>query len=256
LLFSLVPDPPANASSYRFESVEVKETGFRLDGLFLPPERSGLLYIVEVQFQLDLLLYERLMCELHIYGYRQRHTFYDWRGVVIYPSRSVEQPQKEIVADAISTGRLQRIYLDELGEIETLPVSIGLMVLTTLEDDLAITAASRFIQENPENQAILDSVSTSMVYKFIHLSRDEVNAMIGIELSQTRVYQEAKAEGKAEEARALVLRLLHRKLGALKARELKQIDRLSLEQLESLGEALLDFGSLDDLQAWLVDSTP
>jgi predicted transposase YdaD len=82
--------------------------------------------------------------------------------------------------------------------------------------------------------------------------------MIGIELSQTRVYQEAKAEGKAEgkaeEARALVLRLLHRKLGALKARELKQIDRLSLEHLESLGEALLDFASLSDLQAWLVDS--
>ena len=49
-----------------------------------------------------------------------------------------------------------------------------------------------------------------MVYKFGNLTRDEVNAMLGIELEQTRVYQDAKAEGKAEgkaeEGRVLVLR--------------------------------------------------
>ncbi len=37
-----------------------------------------------------------------------------------------------------------------------------------------------------------------MVYKFGNLARDEVNAMLGIELEQTRVYQDTKAEGKAE----------------------------------------------------------
>lgn len=30
-----------------------------------------------------------------------------------------------------------RVYLDELGEIEQLPIGIGLMVLTTLEGDAA-----------------------------------------------------------------------------------------------------------------------
>ena len=37
LFFELVEQPPAEASSYRFESVEVKEPTFRIDGVFLPP---------------------------------------------------------------------------------------------------------------------------------------------------------------------------------------------------------------------------
>jgi predicted transposase/invertase (TIGR01784 family) len=267
LFFSLLPQPPSVISGYRFESVEVKETSFRIDGLFLPPDPLGLLYILEVQFQPDQLLYERLLSEFHLYAFRYRDTFQDWRCVVIYPSRSIEQPNLEIVADAIATGRLHRIYLDEIGPIEALPVGPALMVLTTLESNEAAAQARRFIQENPGNQAILDLVSTIMVYKFTNLSRDEVNAMIGIELTQTRVYQEAfaegeaqgraegetqgRAEGEAEATRALVSRQLRHKLTSLKPTELQQLDRLSLVQLEALSEALLDFNSVADLQAWL-----
>ncbi len=39
LLFELLSQPPENAEQYIFEAVEVKETGFRMDGLFLPPVR-------------------------------------------------------------------------------------------------------------------------------------------------------------------------------------------------------------------------
>ncbi len=38
LIFELVDNRPAQAQNYRFESVEVKETAFRIDGVFLPPE--------------------------------------------------------------------------------------------------------------------------------------------------------------------------------------------------------------------------
>jgi predicted transposase/invertase (TIGR01784 family) len=251
LLFSLLPQTPANISGYRFGSVEVKETSFRIDGLFLPPTPFGLLYILEVQFQPDPLLYERLLSEFHLYAFRFRDTFRDWCCVTIYPSRSIEQSNLDIVAAAIATGRLHRIYLDEIGPIEALPVGPGLMVLTTLEGEQATTQARRFIQENPGDQAILDLVSTIMVYKFTNLSRDEVNAMIGIELTQTRVYQEAFADGEAEATLALVSRQLRHKLTSLQTTELQQLDRLSLEQLEVLSEALLDFNSVADLQAWL-----
>lgn len=36
LLFELMADPPQQGHRYQFESVEVKETAFRLDGVFLP----------------------------------------------------------------------------------------------------------------------------------------------------------------------------------------------------------------------------
>jgi hypothetical protein len=42
-----------------------------------------------------------------------------------------------------------------------------------------------------------------------------------------------------------------RKVGSIDACTLDLINALSIEQLESLGEDLLDFESIDDLTAWL-----
>lgn len=114
-------------------------------------------------------------------------------------------------------------------------------------------------------------VCTIAVYKFSKLSRDEVEAMLGLRLEETRVYQEASAEGeergilkgeergilKGEERgilkgeQALILRQLTRRIGKVAPKMETQIQSLSLTQLESLGEALLDFSSPTDLTNWL-----
>jgi predicted transposase YdaD len=58
-------------------------------------------------------------------------------------------------------------------------------------------------------------------------------------------------EGRSEEGRSFVLRLLNRHVETI-APELKtKIEALTIEQLEDLGEALLDFSSVTDLEAWL-----
>ncbi|BAZ31916.1 hypothetical protein NIES4074_43890 [Cylindrospermum sp. NIES-4074] len=83
--------------------------------------------------------------------------------------------------------------------------------------------------------------------------------MLGITLQETRFYQdvkeegreEGKKEGRQEEARTFVLRLLTKRFGEVSSEFKSQISRLSLEQLEALGEALLDFVSFDDLAVWL-----
>ncbi len=72
--------------------------------------------------------------------------------------------------------------------------------------------------------------------------------MLGLsDLKQTRVYQEAQEE----EAQSLVLRQLTRKLGEIPQELRGQIEKLTLTQLENLGEALLDFEQMDDLVTWL-----
>ena len=90
--------------------------------------------------------------------------------------------------------------------------------------------------------------------------------MLGITLQQTRVYQEAKEEGRQEgrqegqqegrreEATMLIRRQLTCRVGELPESARSQITTLSLTQLESLGEALLDFTSLSDLEAWLQEN--
>ena len=132
------------------------------------------------------------------------------------------------------------------------------MVLTTLEGDAAKNQARRAIERSRGNEDIIGLVSTIILYKFTALSRDEVDAMLGIELQQTRVYQEAKAEGKVEgleigqqQEKALVLKQLTRKLGNLSSQTQSGVSALPIDRVESLGEALLDFNSIADLESWL-----
>jgi len=63
--------------------------------------------------------------------------------------------------------------------------------------------------------------------------------------------QEGKQEGKQEEALLLILRLLTRRVGRLTPELQEHIRSLAIAQLEELGEALLDFSDVADLQAWL-----
>jgi hypothetical protein len=58
-------------------------------------------------------------------------------------------------------------------------------------------------------------------------------------------------DGRIEEGRSLVLRLLNRKLGNLSPKVQAQVNNLTIERVESLGEDLLDFTSIADLEAWL-----
>jgi predicted transposase YdaD len=57
--------------------------------------------------------------------------------------------------------------------------------------------------------------------------------------------------GRQEGELALILRQLTRRFDRLPESLESQIEALSLSQLESLGDALLDFTSLNDLQEWL-----
>ena len=65
--------------------------------------------------------------------------------------------------------------------------------------------------------------------------------------------QRAEAQGVEQGKRSLILRQLTRRVGELPESVRSQIDHLSLPQLEALGEALLDFSNLADLEAWLAD---
>jgi predicted transposase YdaD len=64
------------------------------------------------------------------------------------------------------------IAADELGDIRSLPVWVALMALTTLEEERTTKEAryllARSQQEvsQPENRAIIDLLTTIMVYKF------------------------------------------------------------------------------------------
>lgn len=154
---------------------------------------------------------------------------------------------------------MHRIYLDELGDIRTLPLWVALMVLTTINEEQAPEQAryllTRTRQEvsSPTSRAIIEMITTIMVYKFEQLSRREVESMLGITLKETRVYREIKEEGREEATVNLVMRLLKKRFGELTPEIRSAITGLPLPVLEDLSEALLDFTSVADLQSWLAE---
>jgi predicted transposase YdaD len=100
---------------------------------------------------------------------------------------------------------------------------------------------------------IIDLLETVLVSKFAQLSRQEIQAMFLLtDIKQTRVYQEARQEGRQVEASLMLKRLLSKRFGKLNDRRLEAINNLSLEQLEDLGEALLDFTDIAELDTWLI----
>jgi predicted transposase/invertase (TIGR01784 family) len=93
----------------------------------------------------------------------------------------------------------------------------------------------------------------------LQLSQAVINRLIRSEVMResviyTQIYQEGEVSGeqrgRKEEATALVIRLLTRKLGDIAPPLISQINNLPIEAVESLGEALLDFRSISDLEAW------
>lgn len=90
IFFEIIGDTTVNTNAYEFVSVELKDTAFRIDGVFIPKDETTNqpLYFVEVQFQLDSTFYRRFFAEIFLY-LRQNESVNFWRAVVIYPQRSL-----------------------------------------------------------------------------------------------------------------------------------------------------------------------
>ena len=82
-------------------------------------------------------------------------------------------------------------------------------------------------------------------------------------MRESVIYQEILEEGilqglqqgKQRET-VLLTRQLTRRIGAIAPEMLEQIQALSIEELENLGEALLDFSEAADLANWLQEHQP
>ncbi|MBF2065006.1 MAG: Rpn family recombination-promoting nuclease/putative transposase [Calothrix sp. C42_A2020_038] len=202
IFFELIGNSPEIAANYQFSSVEIKQTAFRIDGVFLPQTQEQPIYFLEVQFQEDLGIYSRLFTEVNLY-LRQNQPENDWLAVVIYPSRSIDTSPITHYRESFACGRVSRIYLDELGESASLPLGIATIKLIIENQDRAIEKARELITRTnqeidsvPKKQQLLQIIETILVYKFPSMNIEEIQQMFGLsELKQTRVYQQAFAEG-------------------------------------------------------------
>ncbi len=83
------------------------------------------------------------------------------------------------------------------------------------------------------------------------LEADDRELIMRLEPLYQRDREQAIQEGNKQGEQRLVIRKLNRRIGEIDASLIEGIQGLSIEQLENLGEALLDFSSVADLETWL-----
>jgi predicted transposase/invertase (TIGR01784 family) len=256
LLFELLGQPPENAAGYQFTSVEVKEKAFRFDGIFMPNSEEKPIYFVEVQFQNKPEFYWELITEINIY-LNQYKPEQDWQAVALFAKRSLDvEKLTNYQQELVNSGRIKRIYLDEIASGS---IGMGLIELIVSKENQSqelvknlMTRTKTEVSNDSERQGIIELLESVLMSKFSQLSRQEIEAMFLVsDIKQTRVYQEAKEEGEKN----LLLRQLSKRFGKLGDVYITSINSLTIAQLEDLGEALLDFGDINDLEQWLKSHT-
>ena len=259
LLFELLGQPLANAERYQFTSVEVKEKSFRFDGIFIPDRLDQPIYFVEVQFQDKPEFYWEFIAEINIY-LNQYKPVQDWQAVAIFAKRSFEvQTLTAYQQELVNSDRIVRIYLDELASSAPISIGVGLIQLIISKETQAPDLVQQLMQRTRTEildvtirQGIIELLESVLVSKFSRLSRQEIEAMFLLsDIKQSRVYQEARQEGRQEGEVRLLIRQLSRRFGKLTDRHETQIANLAIAQLEKLGDALLDFENIGDLERWL-----
>jgi predicted transposase/invertase (TIGR01784 family) len=234
-------------AEYSFISVEVKERAFRFDGIFMPTSLSKLIYFLEIQFQPKSDFYWEFLSEIFLF-LNQQKPIQDWKAVAIFGNRKLDvKALTPIQSELIASGRIIRIYLDELPKSTSIGVNIARLITFPSDEQIVkVSIAAMDLASLPAD--VVSFIETVLVYKFPKLSRKEIEEMFTLDdLRQTRVYQEAQQD----EARRLILLLLKKRFKDLTDRQVELISALDLFQLENLGEAFLDFSSDNDLDAWL-----
>jgi predicted transposase/invertase (TIGR01784 family) len=126
---------------------------------------------------------------------------------------------------------LRCIYLNELEEVGS-SLGLGILKLIVESQNNAIQFAKQLVNKAREEltdaivqDKVLEFIETIFVYKFPNLSREEIEAMLNLDLiKHTRVYQEAKEEGKQEIVLEVVPKLLQRGLSLQEIAEILEVD--------------------------------
>jgi predicted transposase YdaD len=184
----------------------------------------------------------------------------DWKAIVIYPDRATERPPPPAFAPLLDLPRIKRVYLEDIAGQPSTSLDMELLQLLIAEPDAAIVKANALLEayrdrlHDPEQWPLIDLALTILIYKLPDLPRERIQAVLhvpDIDLKQTAFYQEAVAEGRQLGEVALILRQLRRRCGPLTPDQETRVQALPVNDLETLGEALLDFQTVADLTAWL-----
>jgi len=267
LIAELIPGIPSDCE-FEYSAPVLKEKETRLDGLLTPISNNSdvPLIFLEAQMQRDTKFYSRYFRGIFSY-IDQYEISRNWRGLLILLNKRLELGS-ELPHRNLLNSQVERLYLEDLLHQDDLSPNLALLRLIVTPKDQAGLAARKILNSvstEAEFQLKLDLVESILVNKFTQLTLEEIQKMLNLkeaDITQTRFYQEVLEIGEKKGLQQglqqgeanLTIRQLKRRCGNLTAIQEQKVRSLSISQLESLGEALLDFQNMSDLENWLQDN--
>ncbi len=238
--FELWENSPQQVNNYRFDSVELKQTAFRIDGVFLPDDIDNPIYFTEVQFQKDCTIYARLFSEIFTY-IRENDPKIRWRAMIIFRSRSIEPTirERESVEPLLDCPFVKRIYLNELTVDENTPLGVQIIHLIVTKKKQFLETSNKLIQQVKQQFTdeqtrleMLNLLETIILTKLPKMSRKELENMFGVnDLRKTRFAQELLEEGEQEAKIKIIPRLLGK---GFSLEEIAAIVELDIKQVRQV----------------------
>ncbi len=255
---------------YRFESITVKTTEKRIDGVLEPTVEKQPIYFVEVQASPDPQIYWRVLRECSTY-FEQRPNLNDtlWYAYVIWLDKADDRGFKEAVI--YNEQKKQRIFsIDLIGVLKQLPTnSLALNVLSPLivdnEEEVRqnITTWVELIHQanlSPQAEQRLLMVMTQLIEeKFKILNYEELCEMLKLTPfeetdSFIKAHQKKLQEDLQKDRIALLIKQVRRKYRSARSTLVKldaNLRRLTLKDLEDLFVEFVDMVSLREINAWV-----
>ena len=236
--------------------------------LSLEPVRSDAVYflpqlrrIIHIEFQTEPRSNPPLplrMLDYWVRLYRQYCRPIEQVVIFLKPTNSeVVFTEEFAVGNTVHRYRVIRMWEQDSAPLLANPGLLPLAVLTRTDTPtylLEQVAARVDMIEGRQQRS--DISAYTEILAGLKFDKDLIRRFLREELMRESViYQEIEQEIQQREAATLVLRQLARRPGQVSPEMRSQIQQLPVAQLEELGEALLDFSSVQDLTNWLQSSS-
>ncbi len=250
--FELVGRPAADAERYRFDAIELKDTAVRIDGVYAPrqPNEREPVYFVEYQNDKSERVYSNLLLKIGLF-LEKVNPRQNWQGVVIYPSRTVEQDNRHPYRGFLQSEQMTRIYLDELPEPPPGNIGLGILRLIAASPKETVGQAQQLIptvrhskEPAERKEKLIELIETVVSYQRPHLSRKELEKMLQVSsFRETRVYQEALEEGiekgreieREENTEAMARRMMAEKITLVTIARVTGLSLAAIKRLKKKG---------------------
>ncbi len=178
---------------------------------------------------------------------------------MIVPTASQERlrgcnvlPKKEWGAGFFFMGDTLRIGFVVVHQLPVVPKTLLLRLLGKGSVQRQAISELLELSEQPLKTVVLENLAKLqiMLKKRQSRTQDEQELMLNIDVLYEEWRNQIVQEGESRQ-RSLILRQLTRRIGVLSDEWSDRVRSLSMEQIEILGEALLDFQGPEDFRVWL-----